>query len=379
MKTLTLIVSFLCSLNLSLPAQHRLTSNLNLMRPGDEIIKQQVEYKDPGRSGENVLWDFGKLTPVKDEYTLTYSYGKDSVITGTEHHTMYYYALSGDSLSLRGYENTTTIMKNDRPELLLKFPVHYGDSVSGYYSGNGRYSGRLKISAMGTASSKADAYGMIVLPDRDTLKHVIRVRTCKVIAETTEPLLHSDRRSKDSATIAVSTDSIDFRLSNDSVLLITETYRWYAKGYRYPIFETVKSITDKQGEEQTYFDVAFFYPPQEHYYLSDDPGNLVELFDGEDTENPDPGLNPNPGDAFSYNFYPNPVTGTLTVEYYAADPVDVEISIFDLHGKTVHSERKQQQTGIHAVTVDVQSYAKGSYVLKITAGETTVSEVIIKK
>ena len=377
MKNLFLSVVLLSGF--SLFAQHRLTGNHNMMRPGDRIIKQQVEYKDPGRSGENVLWDFGKLTSVNDEYTLTYSYGRDSVITGTEHYTMYYYALSNDSLLLRGYENTTTIMQNDRPELQLKFPVHYGDSVSDHYSGNGRYSGRLKISAMGTSTGKADAYGMIVLPDKDTLKHVIRVRTRKVMAETTEPLLHSDRRSKDSVPITVSTDSIDFRLSTDSVLSITETYRWYAKGYRYPIFETVKSITDKKGEEQTYFDVAFFYPPQEHYYLADDAENLSELF-GEGDDDPTPGLKPNPGDAFSYNFYPNPVDRVLNIEYYIDRSGNVEIGIFDMHGIRLFDNRLSSQSpGVHTSSVDMSGYARGNYVLKITIGASSKESIILKK
>jgi hypothetical protein len=38
-----------------LPAQFVLKKALNAPRPGDELTKQQVEYKDPGRSGENVL------------------------------------------------------------------------------------------------------------------------------------------------------------------------------------------------------------------------------------------------------------------------------------------------------------------------------------
>lgn len=38
--------------------QSQLTSSLNMFRAGDVISKQQVEYKDPGRSGQNVLWDF---------------------------------------------------------------------------------------------------------------------------------------------------------------------------------------------------------------------------------------------------------------------------------------------------------------------------------
>jgi len=109
---LTLLV--LCVIPGMLPAQYLLQSDLNLPRAGDEIIKQQVEYKNPGRSGENVLWDFGQLQSINDEYTLSYSspglirdsiyiLGLDtismknlaggSLLIGTEHNTMYYYYL----------------------------------------------------------------------------------------------------------------------------------------------------------------------------------------------------------------------------------------------------------------------------------------------
>ncbi len=72
-------------LPLALSAQHSLHSTLNMYRPGDVIIKQQVNYKSPGRSGENALWDFSKLTPVNKEYKLTYSLRQDSLLKGTEH------------------------------------------------------------------------------------------------------------------------------------------------------------------------------------------------------------------------------------------------------------------------------------------------------
>ena len=150
-----LIILFWVMGIISLFAQHSLQGKYNMFRPGDEIIKQQVEYKDPGRSGENVLWDFGKLTSINDSYTLDYSLSRDSMmIVGTEHRTMYYYSLTGDSLLCHGYENPTTLVINEQPELLLKFPVHYGNSTFSYYNGNGKYCDRLKISTMGTVARK---------------------------------------------------------------------------------------------------------------------------------------------------------------------------------------------------------------------------------
>lgn len=51
-------------------AQHILDKDFNMLRNTDILIKQKVLYQDPGRAGENVLWDFSKLIPVDNEYQL---------------------------------------------------------------------------------------------------------------------------------------------------------------------------------------------------------------------------------------------------------------------------------------------------------------------
>ena len=163
--------------------QHILTVENNMMRPDDEIVKQQVDYKEPGRAGANVLWNFSTLNLQNDSYRLFYVEHKDGQIRGVEHNTRYYYHLSGDSLLQTGYENPTTISIDEQPELLMKFPVHYGDSTFSYFNANGRYCERLHISAMGTVRTYADAYGMMVLPNGDTMKNVLRIRSLKIIAE----------------------------------------------------------------------------------------------------------------------------------------------------------------------------------------------------
>ena len=43
----------LLSIPLTITAQ--IVQRYNSLRSGDEIIKQQVEFKDPGREGENVI------------------------------------------------------------------------------------------------------------------------------------------------------------------------------------------------------------------------------------------------------------------------------------------------------------------------------------
>ena len=224
---------------LSVFSQFSLESSSTLPRANDTIVKQCVEYRDPGRSGANVLWDFSELELLDDAYTISYGQIGDS-LTGTEHRTTYYYGVSGDSLFFHGYEKNTTWMKYVRPELLLKYPVHYGDSLQSYYQGLGKYCTDLSLDVMGTTDVKADAYGFMVLPSGDTLRHVLRVRSFKRMAEGSDILdLRRFERSLLSPLLPI--DSIDCRLSNDTAILEIETFRWYALGYRYPVGEDGQS------------------------------------------------------------------------------------------------------------------------------------------
>ncbi|EGJ99721.1 hypothetical protein HMPREF9455_03853, partial [Dysgonomonas gadei ATCC BAA-286] len=51
----------LLSLWVALPGFSQLNSSHNHLRPGDVLIKQQVEYRDPGNAGKDQLWDFSNL------------------------------------------------------------------------------------------------------------------------------------------------------------------------------------------------------------------------------------------------------------------------------------------------------------------------------
>lgn len=85
----------------SITGQVQLTKERNAYRASDQLIKQQVEFKDPGSSGKNLIWDFRMLQPVNEEYPLKY-FIPDSTrmdtVCGMEHHTRYYYCQKCDSV-----------------------------------------------------------------------------------------------------------------------------------------------------------------------------------------------------------------------------------------------------------------------------------------
>ena len=74
----------------------------NKCRWGDRLLKWQVEYKDPGNSGENILWDYSSLKIVDDNYKIRYRENETDTAGYVEnaHNTSYYYSSTRDSLFL---------------------------------------------------------------------------------------------------------------------------------------------------------------------------------------------------------------------------------------------------------------------------------------
>lgn len=171
-------------------ASAQIVQRYNSPRAGDEIIKQQVEFKEPGREGENVIWDFGKLKTINTQYSLAYSapdllensyyiLGRDTIqanndsiqyLIGTEHSTMYYLQVQNNSLSVLGHENATTSLKYIPSLLSITYPINYNEAHQKPYQSKGLYSCRIPFESLGEVKQTADAYGIMILPSGDTLK-----------------------------------------------------------------------------------------------------------------------------------------------------------------------------------------------------------------
>lgn len=362
----------------------QINQQYNGLRSGDELIKQQVDYKDPGRSGENVIWDFGKLKSVNDEYSLVYtspvlqekSYyvmgydtiqskniSENSLIIVTEHNTMYYYQLKDNQLLLLGHENSTNLLHYTQPVVAATYPTNYKQSHQSNYQSEGIYSGRIPFDTKGCIITQADAYGAIILPTGDTLNHVLRIKTVQSISEVI--------RSINPA-------------MNDSLKMEVETYKWYSKGYRYPIFETVRAVNTTDTLNKQEYQTAFFFPPQEHLYLDDDKDNLAvldSLWNMEHNKDIDnPVTNPETTIKLSYNFYPNPVESQLTVDYYLEKPTEIGMTIYSMEGKLVKNiPIGKMDKGLNSEYIDCSSLTKGTYILRIQTNNNITSDKFIKK
>ena len=349
----------------------------NAFRAGDVIVKQQVEYKEPEEAGANQVWDFGELKTINKEYKLSYSYpplqgdslyilgshsfkkkdvSEDELVIGTEHNTMYYYRVKNDSLLLIGHENPTVKLQYTEPFFVMPYPLSIGQVKTSAYQSKGIYSGTVKMQTSGNVIPTADAYGTMILPTGDTLNPVLRVKTIHTIGEI------AGQPTKQ-----------------------VETYRWYTKGYRYPLFETIKNT--RLDDDKVLFTTAFYYPPQEHLYIENDSENLAlleEMWNIEDKTNEQQkdqqAKTVSLEDIMTCKIYPNPVESTLYLEYEMKRDAKVSFQLYTISGNPVKLANPRQRTkGSYSETIDCSNLQPRQYVLRITADDKFVNEVVIKK
>lgn len=372
-----------CFLSLFLQAQS-LSTDCNQFRGGDRLMKRMVTACEPGENGVQRVWDFGGLELRDANYELKYVLQGTDTVIGTEHCTMYYYRISGDSLFCLGYENPTTFIAYQKPELLLVFPVFQGRVVTDYFGGMGNYCERLEVWLRGKSTVTADASGVLILPGGDTLRKVLRTYTHKCIYQRMIPKVAiQDSLQIDTIPFVLNRDSIEYLLTNDSIRLETETWRWYADGYRYPVFETVKSTVYKFGNAHEHFTASFVYLPEEQYYdLPYDTDNQGRRDLASDERKWEPidknDRNERDNAAINYNFRIEN-DGNIYFNYRLKQFGEVWLILYDLQGQQLTATQHANQTvGDYIEKIPMKSYPKGEYLLRIAVGKEVYGEKFLK-
>lgn len=377
-----LIIACLIAGYLPAKAQYPLEKDLNMIRGGDTITKQQVMYKDPGRSGKNVFWDYSHLTPVNESYKVAYRELRNGDIQANENRTSYFYHCQDDTLFTTAYDNLTTRFDFRLPEAVLKYPFSYSDSLSAPYYGEGIYGRKMYFRSSGVSVITADAHGTMLLPGGDTLRHVTRIHTIRYLSE---QISASDsillKVTGDSTTL--SPDTILSRLQNDSLHLVSNIWRWYARGYRYPVFETRLEQSVVNGLAQDYFSTAFYFSPSSQEDLIDELNEEIREEETNGKEQPghpsEPSPGGHPGEMFAYNLYPNPVKDILQIEYYLAAESVVGFSLLDSNGRLlIIRDQEHRDTGVYRESLDLSGYPSGSYTVMLRVNNVPYGQVVLK-
>ena len=213
LASLLMDVSTLC-------AQNVVEAKTNLMRNGDVISMQRMEFSWNGERGEEQIWDFSSAESLGSKRLIEFQTDSVSNFQQIDGQAICGYILDGDLLKLQSYENRLEKICYDDGKAYMRYPLLYGDSIVSNFKGHGRYCGDHKINVEGRVLLHADACGTLILSEKDTLRNALRVYTLT----TTSMAIDMDSAVIDPGNLKQE---------------IEEKYDWYVSGYRYPLYETV--------------------------------------------------------------------------------------------------------------------------------------------
>ena len=215
----------------------------------DSLQKSEIRYFSPGKGGVDRVWDFSQKLGSKASSQVMFAKDSTGVISIIEPGRNHYYRTTADTLMLIGSESPLEKRAYSKVKLSNRFPLEYGDSITGMYKCEGMYCGNHPFREVGTRTIKVDAVGSIVLAENDTVDNVKRVHTI------------------DSYSICMDIDSVALDTAK-LTQVIAERYEWFLPESQYPIIENITSTTyfnmDAIGTTKTAFcnlpvDKAAFY------------------------------------------------------------------------------------------------------------------------
>jgi len=358
-KLLLSIISFAVCQTIS---GQQISQSNNRYRGNDALEKKQVTVIGFDLNSKNSVWNLEDAELSKATFQAEYTTEMDTLMA-IERGSRTYYHQDGSAVSIIGSENVQELISYDMPETWLRFPMHVGDSVCGYFNGTGKYCDKLFMRRFGTYKTKADAIGKMVLPDGDTLRNVTRLHTERYVGTVMAPIDTMEFRIP-----AFTTDSIIKHLAADTIQFREDVYRWYAEGYRYPVLE---AMTLSRGKEKL-TEEMFYCPPdiQEQLVLDEENKQTRERLMAENTRGSDSG--PADGDkdrkdgpgGFAYHISQNEGAKTVTVSYSSEQPVRVIALLANSLG---YVYRRAEQTDGSSVTFGYGNLNPGQYILYITA------------
>ena len=207
--------------------QSSLTHEGNGLLKGD-FVRHRIEYFDAGQGGENMLWEYPIV--YQDNHETTVNVDADILgiyrITDGNHADFFIERPDSQKVTLFqcSEENPLSRTEYTDPLLRIQYPFEYGDSIFKPFRGNGVYSGDHHFLKRGATVVMGDATGSLIVNEEDTLHNVLRVYTLKSY----------------SVCMDLKAEALDTAQLRQ---VIEGRYEWYARGYRYPILETVTSTS----------------------------------------------------------------------------------------------------------------------------------------
>lgn len=328
-------------------------------RDGDILIRKEI-------NPQSILWgDSGKLADLSQMEIFKGRYRKvvrkDSLgnIIVSDRFDSHSYAMRNDSVIRIQFENNQMKVEYDHPEVSCIYPLLLGDSIQGSFHGTGMYCGKWQIKQDGHYMTKADQTGYIILDNGDTLRHVIRLRTERILGTSPFPI---DTVRNTNASSMDQTYNIPDMISTKTHGV---NYCYYAKGYRYPVLES--QLLTVVGKDAPSCHKVYYYPPEEQERLPLDETNILDrrmIEEGGHTSSPAP-------DKIlkSYHVKQDAYSHALKIRYELLTTGKIQMILCDRSG-IIH--RRGNALGIKGKTgelsLDYNGIHPGVYILYVKAG-----------
>ena len=309
---------------------------LNVPRDGDVLVGYQL-YPARSEFEYTPICDFSQMEKESKKHIKQWiSIGNDSdSLALVESNSVTTVVWQDHMLVQTGYEDNIEKIVYDKPIAYMPF---INCSMEDTFHGTGIYCDKLRLQINGVYKYSIKEINRLVLPDNgDTIRHAT--------------LLYSQ------SLVSVHYNSV---VARDTALFICDEYRWFVRGYRYPVIESRRLYV--ANEEPSDF-VTFYYPLSEQNELLYDDGNMKERAafcmadDADKLSDTD----------FTYHLKNDNVNKILTVDFENDTPVDVNVLIADVAGIVIKSAScNGLQSG--SVSIPYGMLRGGQYLVYIQVG-----------
>lgn len=372
------------SLCICLSTEAQQATNAHAFRIGDKLERQQAAYRQFDWQEHQAIWDLSDIDSSDNLSLLEFTENPQDehgiIANGTN--TRYYYRQDDLGTFLMGYENNQSKICYNMPELASLDNMAIGNKASGCFSGYAIYAESVFSRIYGIYECHVGEVGTIILPTNDSIGNVVKVQVTKTTGQHYLSDIENPKALQflvDSISV-YNNDSILHHLATDSCLVISTTNRWYAKGYRYPIYETIESHIkgNKVG-----FKAAYYSSPQSQKSPGEDEDEKEKVrkvgYKASPVPNKDIKKNMSkhifPDETYMDYSLETTSDGQVNVALFCTSNTRISCGIYTMDGMAIgHKEYDGSNQRTYYFSQSLSSYPHGIYILSISVNGQQFSE-----
>lgn len=344
-----------------------LSFECNAYRSGDVMQVSEIQIPSNLRNLSEV-----KTIRKFAEKVCQFSLDTLTVIANGERH---HYLQTANRIALVGIENPQNLINYSLPEVKMKFPFAPNDTVRGYFNGEGEYCDKLKIRQFGHYATSCEQIGKISLPEGEEISDAILVRTSREYQIETIP--------SDSDFIQLSSSS-ESDVDQQMITKISPTYHEeistiFAKGYRYPILET---IVCKDSASKVLQQHCYYCSPEEQDKLGIDKSNEEARMASSagNIESEDNGAETGENGEIPYAFEFDSNSSVISFSLKMPETQEAILVIADSNGVVYKRSQYNALSDVNEpFKIDCSSLQSRQYIVYIAIGKEKFSEKFNKK